>query len=188
MKRSTQTRQYLGATVDLLKKCRSATSACISCMGPSIVCSISRLWVTDFSCIKGIVRTTFLLGNSFALPPFLTKLLYKLYKALFFAYLLFEIFLTNFLLGVSTFAKTTLFSSTLNFVSKFVIFFLGPTCFFIILHCRWSPPFLHWVRTFYLYLFCSSLHSPSSACYSQYRDGNTDIKLFKYSFKVGMQW
>ena len=101
-----------------------------------------------------------LLKNSFALSPFLTKLLYKLYKTLSFVYLLYEIFFTIFLIRVSPFAKSALFSSTLNFVSKFVILFLRPTCFFILVHFCWSPHFLQWVSTFYLSLFCSSLHNP----------------------------
>ena len=130
MKRSTQSRQYLGATDNLMKKCRSATSACISYMGSSIVCSISPLWVTDFSCKKGVVRISFLLENSFALPSFLTKLLYKLYKTLSFSYLLYEIFLTVFSLSVSSFAKSTLFSSTLNFASKLIILFFRSDMFF----------------------------------------------------------
>ena len=153
--------------MDLLKKCRFLTSVRISCMGPSIVCSISLLQITNFSCIKGIVRTTFLLENSFALPPLLIKLLCKLFKILFFAYLVFEMFLTVFSLSVSLLVytlspKSTLFPSTLNFVSKFVILFLGPTCFFVLLHSRWSSPFLHWVPTFCFcfFLFSSSLHNP----------------------------
>ena len=159
-----QTRQYLRATANLLKKWRSAKSARISCMVSSIVCSISPLWVTDLSCIKGVIRTTFLLENSIVLPPFLTKLLHKLYKTLSFAYLLFEIFLMVFSLSMSPFAKSTLFSSTLNFISKFVILFLGPTCFFILFHSHLSPPFLHCVHTLYLCLFCSSLYNPWKLC------------------------
>ena len=130
MKRSPLTRQYLGAAVDLLKKCRSATSACISCIGSSIVWSISPFWVTDFSCLKTVVRTAFLLENSFALLAFLTKLLYKLHKTLSFVYLLFEIFLTFFSLSMSPFAKSMLFSSTLNFVSKYFILFFKSDMFF----------------------------------------------------------
>ena len=159
MKKSTLTRKYFGDFTDLLKKCTSASSACIIRMDLSIACIMSSFWVTDFYCLKKVVRTTCLLKTSFALPPFLTKLLYKLYKTLSFSYLFFEIFLTIFLLSVSPFAKSTLFSSTLNFVSKFVILFLGLTCFFY-----FSSPLL--VSSFFILslnvlfvLLCSSLHN-----------------------------
>ena len=68
---STHTKQYLGVTADLLKKLRSVTSAWMSCIGPSIVWSISPLWVEDCSWTKGVLMTIFLILKSSFFPPFL---------------------------------------------------------------------------------------------------------------------
>ena len=114
----THNKQYLGATADLLKKLRSGAVAWTSWIGPSIVWSMSPLWVEYLSSTKGVLMTIFLVLKSSFFPPFSIYSFYKLYNTMALLYLLFESFLTVLSSRVSPFANKILFSSTLSFVSK----------------------------------------------------------------------
>ena len=72
----TPLRQYIGRTTDLLKMFKSTLSACISCIGPSIVFSMSPLCITVHSCTKGVLIITQVDFSN--LLPFFIKSMYSL--------------------------------------------------------------------------------------------------------------